>query len=346
MCRQEEGSKAITQARSLLTEPANLASRRLALTLLDEATRASKRLNDSADAEALHDFRVSLRRLRAFLQAYRGYLGKPSVAKLRREIAQLMSRTNMGRDTQVHVAWLRQQSHRLTGLQHGGIDLMLETLSQEMQTTAPFDEIIEEFNSVEGKLRKRLSRAEKAAQPKDVSENTGFAEATSAVLAKLSAKLGKQLGQIKSPQDADPLHQARLSVKKLRYVLEPLRKELVGGRGMIQQLKNLQEILGELHDLDTLELRIVTALESSSQAYSVRLFELAVSESRVADIVRNIPELQRCHALAALIKYVYDERKQLFARLTKTQLVKQAEEISAQIEEFGSQLVTPPVDLS
>src|SRR3989441_7903639 len=54
---------------NLLAAPAPRAAHRIALSLLDAATAARERLPDAGDAEALHDFRVAMRRLRSTLRA-------------------------------------------------------------------------------------------------------------------------------------------------------------------------------------------------------------------------------------------------------------------------------------
>src|SRR5207244_4645218 len=56
---------------TLLESAPEAAARLLALEALDEALAASERLGDDADSEALHDFRVALRRLRSFFRGYR-----------------------------------------------------------------------------------------------------------------------------------------------------------------------------------------------------------------------------------------------------------------------------------
>ena len=58
----------------LLTTPAPGAARRIAVNLLDAASAARERLTDADDAEALHDFRVAMRRLRSTLRAYQPQL--------------------------------------------------------------------------------------------------------------------------------------------------------------------------------------------------------------------------------------------------------------------------------
>ena len=57
--------------RPLLTEPTPRAARVIALHLLDVLDTEHERLGRPGDADALHDFRVALRRLRSWLRAYR-----------------------------------------------------------------------------------------------------------------------------------------------------------------------------------------------------------------------------------------------------------------------------------
>ena len=55
----------------LLTRPAEEAVRRLALVQLERAAEARTQLVEGDRNEALHDFRVALRRLRSLLRSHR-----------------------------------------------------------------------------------------------------------------------------------------------------------------------------------------------------------------------------------------------------------------------------------
>ena len=54
----------------MLSRAAAVAAALLGLTLLDAVRESSGRLADADDAEALHDFRVALRRLRTLLRTF------------------------------------------------------------------------------------------------------------------------------------------------------------------------------------------------------------------------------------------------------------------------------------
>lgn len=69
----------------------------------------------------------------------------------------------------------------------------------------------------------------------------------------------------------DRLHEVRVAVKKLRYALEVAR-ELSGSRALAQlrTLKQVQDLLGRMHDLEVLTLR-VRGLQGSSKAPPLRI---------------------------------------------------------------------------
>jgi CHAD domain-containing protein len=70
---------------------------------------------------------------------------------------------------------------------------------------------------------------------------------------------------------ADRLHQVRIAVKKLRYVLE-IARELSRSRASarIRMLKNVQDLLGRMHDLEVLITRI-RALQGSERAPTLKI---------------------------------------------------------------------------
>ena len=88
----------------LLTTPAPGAARRIAVNLLDAASAARERLTDADDAEALHDFRVAMRRLRSTLRAYQPQLDAVVPSKLRRRLRDLARATGEARDVEVQIA--------------------------------------------------------------------------------------------------------------------------------------------------------------------------------------------------------------------------------------------------
>src|SRR5579863_8808258 len=98
----------------VLSLPTTQGARLVALDLLDTVSAARFRLADPHDLEALHDFRVALRRLRSWLRAFEDELGAALGGHLRRRLSSLADATGESRDHQVHVQWLETVREQFT----------------------------------------------------------------------------------------------------------------------------------------------------------------------------------------------------------------------------------------
>src|SRR5262245_39817993 len=89
----------------VLERPVGEGARLIVLLRLGEAHHAAERLGDGDDSEALHDFRVAIRRTRAALEAWSERLPK-KVKKLRKELTKIQRATGAARDAEVALEWL------------------------------------------------------------------------------------------------------------------------------------------------------------------------------------------------------------------------------------------------
>ncbi|MGH7628492.1 MAG: CHAD domain-containing protein, partial [Gemmatimonadales bacterium] len=106
---------------SLLDRPAAEAARLLALRLLDDAAAARLRLGRPDDPEALHDFRVAIRRLRSCLRAWRAVLDEGVSPRVVKRLRRLARATGASRDLEVHLAWVVGQAPHLREYQRPGL---------------------------------------------------------------------------------------------------------------------------------------------------------------------------------------------------------------------------------
>ena len=97
---------------------------------------------------------------------------------------------------------------------------------------------------------------------------------TQAALRKHAAKLRRQLNEIDSVDSVRATHRARLAVKRLRYILEPLSEAIPDARDVIVELKAMQDTLGALRDLQILRMQIALAA-----GFGSRVGELSADES-------------------------------------------------------------------
>ncbi|MCA1804898.1 MAG: CHAD domain-containing protein [Xanthomonadaceae bacterium] len=138
---------------TLATKSVTLAVTRLATGYLKEAAAACARLADPGDGEALHDFRVALRRLRSLLRAYRPWLGGALPRKRIRKIGKLARRTGAARDAEVQLAWLRAQQAAVNDSERPGVQWLLDHLNARRDPE--YRRLRDELPTAFARLRKR-----------------------------------------------------------------------------------------------------------------------------------------------------------------------------------------------
>jgi CHAD domain-containing protein len=124
--------------------------------------------------------------------------------------------------------------------------------------------------------------------------------------------------QALDPEQATALHDMRIAAKRLRYVLEltgfcfgPYAAKAAG------IARDLQDLIGEIHDCDVLEPRIVEHLETLRAEDAQALSSAAIAQD--ADAPKSVGA-ERCELYAALEALAVDERARrqvLFARFSE-----------------------------
>src|SRR4051794_27675424 len=240
----------------LLARPPEEGARLIALSYLDQAAAARARLKDETDAEALHDFRVALRRLRSVLRAYRDTLKGNVPKKLTKRLKRLAGATGPGRDAEVQLEWLRGHGSKLGSQQRQGLAWMLARLNARMRD-AYGDlqaEIERDFPEVDGDLRRHLSVYRRKIFLDPAFQPPTLGAVTAQILRDQVAELEAKLAKVRHADDVDEAHQARISAKRVRYLLEPFAEELPeSDAAVVKRFKALQDLLGDLHDAHVLE---------------------------------------------------------------------------------------------
>ena len=236
-----------------LRESTDRSVRLVALGQLADANAAHARLASESDDEALHDFRVALRRLRSWERAFRPYLRDDLGKKLRRRLRDLAHDTGDSRDLEVHLAWLADQRRSLGRRQRAGLDWLV---SQMKDKKADADRVLEK--DVDGRftrLESRLARALESYRERIRLRKDGraapvpvFGEALAPRVRTQARELERHLGNVRSERDVREGHEARIAAKRLRYLLEPVTKIIPGAADIVDRLKALQDVLGDLHD--------------------------------------------------------------------------------------------------
>jgi CHAD domain-containing protein len=252
----------------LLRRSADEGSRLLALGYLDETGAAERRLTDHLDSEALHDFRVGLRRLRSSIRAYRAQLDDCVPGKIRRRLRELTEATNPVRDAEVQLTWLHRQADRLPPGQTEGLAWLVGRLEERKaealdRVTA---DVAKRFVKTALRLRRRLGTFEVQVRTGKQQKPASFGEVTGGLIQQHTAQLAERLALVGRLEDVTQAHAARLGAKRLRYLLEPLARRAPGVKAMVGRLKELQDSLGTFHDMHVIGQEIRSGLASLSRS--------------------------------------------------------------------------------
>lgn len=238
--------------KDILARTADEATRRIALSFLDEAHAASARLDDPADAEALHDFRVAVRRLRSCVRAHRHHLDAAVDKKGRRALRNLQRGTGAARDAEVQLEWIEELGTNLSEDEVFGADWFRQRVerTRARAEAGAVDEARRQHALVDDRLRTPIATLTTRLDRDD--DDVRFGPVVGGLMRAHVAELAALLEDVEDEHDETPCHDARIACKRLRYLVEPLRRALPKAKNTVTRLKGLQDVLGDLHDMHVL----------------------------------------------------------------------------------------------
>ncbi|APR83044.1 Adenylate cyclase [Minicystis rosea] len=236
--------------------------------LIAEVHRASARVmamvHGAPDPEAIHDFRVALRRLRTVLRPARKVFGKRRLRALGGALRRFAQATGTLRDDEVLretlgalalppraqaelAAWLAQRTRQERARRRAALSLLTATDDTRGPSLA----------TALAHLERRLGQRRRE----------GVDAGGLAASAIADALLQVQDGASADPRDVAAMHDLRVRFKRLRYLAD-LFAPLLGERGLLvtKASARMQRRLGELHDIDEALLRIGRARSLSEKA--------------------------------------------------------------------------------
>jgi CHAD domain-containing protein len=230
----------------LLDLPASEGARAVVLGLLAEARERAGRLANPGDDEALHDFRVSVRRLRSALRTWREVLGRAVRDKDVRRLRRVARSTGEARDTEVLLAWVDQAARELPASQRpvaGWLARRLAPPDGEARLRRAARRLVEAADGLFHRLGRELIAG------RTVPTGPTYGSAVAARIREQARAVGGFLARVETLDDAPIAHRARIRGKRLRYLLEPLR-DAPGAPAAraLKSMKRLQDLLGELND--------------------------------------------------------------------------------------------------
>jgi CHAD domain-containing protein len=221
----------------------------------------------NGDADAIHQARVATRRVREAL---------PLVTRgsKERKLTKAVSRLTraLGRVRELDVALVNLDEVTAdAAMQTEGINLLRAILKDERQRL--FADMAERIDRVDPEKlqRKALAAVARNAESEDDALSAGRMKTVIKRAARRAVSLQAAIDNAGGIYLPDRLHEVRIAVKKLRYVLE-IARELSRSRASarIRMLKTVQDLLGRMHDLEMLIMRI-RALQGSERAPTLKV---------------------------------------------------------------------------
>ena len=207
------------------------------------------------EVEAVHEFRVCARRVRAALSLFKPALQRPArrIAKRLRALARKMAEM---RDIDVTLERLAQW---------GAVEPVARALSRRRLALEPRVRRAVQSNSA----RATLAALQAPLKLKDKPP-------AGALLRRIEARFGRARKRALRKPSHQNLHKLRLRGKELRYVLE-----LLGAREPVQKaLRALQECLGEYFDAHL----VIAAVKIRAPAHTVLRLPARKAGSRIASL--------------------------------------------------------------
>jgi CHAD domain-containing protein len=226
--------------------------------LLDQAWKEFsdvwRKAREESSEKSVHNLRVSARRLIATLELIQGVSRQKEIPELNRTIKKVLSRMGRLRDVQVQLEKTARFQHRDCIL---SFNRTLERLERR--------EIEKIHNHLKSGRRERLAIGMKKVRSEFCRKNRAvehhrIARVGERLVAARSNAFLKARRQFQLQQlNNDALHEMRIALKKLRYLLEALPAVLRSPQKLgTSKLRAFQKLMGESRDLEMLRIRLET----------------------------------------------------------------------------------------
>ncbi|TDW54400.1 CHAD domain-containing protein [Kribbella pratensis] len=199
----------------------------------------------AGEDDAIHQVRVSCRRLRSDLKLFRKLLAGDWAPELRADLAALAQACGEARDLEVIAALVRENATSEDNEEH--VDTILTTLTLGLDRAAARSAEV-----VLGETTKDLlTTIESVAAAPDLKPNADrpCGEVLPELLQSATAKFAQEAGKLKPWTPDDDWHEVRLLAKRVRYAADTTAAVLgEGAKATATQAATYQELLGQHQD--------------------------------------------------------------------------------------------------
>ena len=207
---------------------------------MDRVLKELERLHGSPDADTVHDLRVAIRRCRSVASVLEEVDPHPAWREMRKVARKLFHKLGGLRDAQVMEEWVRRLSPESDSLRA----VLVANFESEMQSLR--ENAVEAAERFDTRAWKRFSGTLR--QRVRLVPASGLAAECLALERYQEAK--ELHANAMRTEKAKPWHALRIGLKRFRYTVESLLPE--HHAAWSENLKRVQDLLGDVHDLDVL----------------------------------------------------------------------------------------------
>ncbi|MGH7652829.1 MAG: CHAD domain-containing protein [Gemmatimonadaceae bacterium] len=334
---------------SALKEPAERGVRLVALSLVEDVQEAAEKLTglskellggEAEGDDAVHDFRVAVRRLRSWVSSFKPWIDDDVPKKRRRRLSKIADATRESRDSTVHLEWLKKQRESLSARQRVGQSWLSDRLEKQRKDGAEKAlEAADESAATSSKLTRKIEFYRAPLRGDGHSNLFGIVVAEQIVTA--GEKLWQRLAAIDGFTHVETAHRARIAAKNLRYVVEPVAKLFPSGGAIIDTLKKLQDSLGDLHDVHVFAAELVRATEKAAGERARRVSEVVMADDETEsenDRIRKARSRDPGPGLLALARLLHERGMQAYKELERDWLYDAGAEFFDRLRAFAAEI--------
>lgn len=219
--------------------------------LVEEIQKYQKALiQNPMEVETLHQFRVTMRKLRALLQEFQPFFDPLWVKTHKKILADLMEETNAKRDNDVALIDIDSFQEQLSPEGQKSLETLKVSLEEKKKK---LKEKLITFISGEI-LSSELEILSKSSQNSDIYLHTAKQPLIFIAIHVVNKRIEEIISEgkhLKKGTDKKAYHKLRIQFKKLRYLFELLAPIIDVSKleKALSHLKKIQTILGEINDL-------------------------------------------------------------------------------------------------
>lgn len=270
------------------------------------------------DTEFLHDYRVSLRRIRSVVSLFKGVFSERQTAEFKRVFSDLMAVTGRTRDLDVYLLEKDMYFSLIPPNLHAGVQAMFERFEEERaQELARLTRRLrsEAYKSTRTELADLFSDVNKL-EPGPNANRAAYDYAC-ALIWKRYQKVCKLARSISEETPDQMVHDLRIDCKKLRYLMEFFGPLFNAGdfKTIIKPLKKLQDNLGLFNDYSVQQEALLDFISQQSNAQGRVEAQLGLAAGGLIAVLDQRQKAERGRVIENFQQFDGPDIRQLFRSL-------------------------------